>query len=189
VQPDGRVPILQGLVQNEQLNGLIGESSSNQDLRSTLELQLSDFFAHFESVADSKNFQPWWPPWSRKYTARTSLLESLQCLRYHCSILLVDVRMVGSVKGELIPLCVVTLMRSVARCLRGPKSGGLLASITSILQISKPTTLKPFACATRRTLPSRATAPRLRSAHLRRSNPLKLKKFGAAFVSNSLLIR
>jgi hypothetical protein len=90
VQPDRRVPILQGLIHNEQLNGLIGESSSNHALRSTLELQLSDFFAHLESVADSKDFQPWWSPWSRKHTARTSLLESLRCLRYHWSILLVD---------------------------------------------------------------------------------------------------
>jgi hypothetical protein len=73
------------------------------------------------------------------------------------------------------------------KILRGPRGGGLLASITSILQITRPTNLKPFACATRRILPSHMTAPRLRSAYLRRSNPLKLIKFGAAFVINSSL--
>jgi hypothetical protein len=90
VEPNERVPILQGLMQNDQLNGLIGDSSSNQALRSTLAFQLSDFFAQLESVADSKDFQPWWSPWSRKYAARTSLLESLQCLKDHWSVVLVE---------------------------------------------------------------------------------------------------
>jgi hypothetical protein len=90
IQPDQRVPILQGLMQNDQLNGLIEDSSTNQALRSTLSSQLSNFFAQLESVADSKDFQPWWSPWSRKYAARTSLLESLQCLKYHWSKFLVE---------------------------------------------------------------------------------------------------
>jgi hypothetical protein len=90
VQPELRVPLLQGLMQNAQLNELVGDSSSNQALRSTLTSQLSDFFAHLESVVGSKDFQPWWSPWSRKYAARTSLLESLQCLKDHWGTLLVE---------------------------------------------------------------------------------------------------
>jgi hypothetical protein len=73
VQPELRVPLLQGLMQ---LNELVGDSGSNQALRSTLASQLSDFFAHLESVVDSKDFQPWWSPWSGKYAVRTSLLKS-----------------------------------------------------------------------------------------------------------------
>jgi hypothetical protein len=59
VRPEVRVPLLRGLMQYAQLNELVGDSGSNQALRSTLASHLSDFFAHLESVVDSKDFQPW----------------------------------------------------------------------------------------------------------------------------------
>jgi hypothetical protein len=86
VQPDRRVLILQGLIQNE-LNGLIGENSSTKALHSVAEATVVGLFlltwkasptAGLCSLGKRRRQQGFQPcgPLESWYTARTESLES-----------------------------------------------------------------------------------------------------------------
>lgn len=72
-----RSPTSRNLLVDETLCRLVDESIANDALRKALTPQLTSLLAGLRCVADSKDFMPWWNPFSRKHGVRKSMRETL----------------------------------------------------------------------------------------------------------------